>query len=151
MALLIINKMSSSGVKRKNSNFPPFQHFLEASRMARGFSVLYCRQYIHMYIHTVLFILYIHENGKTVVNLNTGEYIMYEQRAGSLAFPTVHPQNVRFQNVQFQYARFQNVKFTKRQIYKTSSFKTSGYKTSIEIKASKRPVFKLVILNKQKL
>ena len=41
-------------------------------------------------------------------------------------------QNVRFQNVQFQNVRF-------------------GFKTSIEIKASKRPVFKFDILIKQKV
>jgi uncharacterized protein YjbI with pentapeptide repeats len=73
----------------------------------------------------------------------------------------VHPQNVRFQNVRFQNVcfqnvRFQNVRFTKRLIYKTSDFKTSGFKksgfkTSIEIGASKRPVFKSDILIKQKL
>ncbi len=71
----------------------------------------------------------------------------------------VHPQsvrfqNVRFQNIRFQNVRFQNVRFTKRQVYKTSGFKTSGFKTSgfktfIEIKASKRSVFKFDILIQQ--
>ncbi len=69
---------------------------------------------------------------------------------------TVHPQNlrfqnVRFQNVRFQNVRFQNVRFTKRQVYRTSGFKTSGFKTSIEIKASKRQLFKFDILIKQKI
>jgi len=41
-----------------------------------------------------------------------------------------------------QNVRFQNVWFTKLQVYKTSGFKTSGFQTSIEIKASKCPVFK---------
>ncbi len=56
--------------------------------------------------------------------------------------------------------------FTKRQVYKTSGFKTSGFKTSgfktsgfktsdiktsIEIKASKRLVFKFDILIKRKV
>ncbi len=59
----------------------------------------------------------------------------------------VHPQNarfqnVRFQNVRFQNVRFQNVKFTKRQVYKTSGFQRL---------VSKRPVFKLDILIKQKV
>jgi hypothetical protein len=62
----------------------------------------------------------------------------------------VHPQNVMFQNVRVKNVRFQNVRFTNRQIYKmsgfkTSDFKTSGFKTSIEIKASKRPVFRFNI------
>ena len=50
---------------------------------------------------------------------------------------------------------------SKRQVYKTSGlqkvwfqnvqFQTSGFKTSIEMKASKRPFFKFVILIKQKV
>jgi hypothetical protein len=75
--------------------------------------------------------------------------------ASALHLPGNTDKTSGFKTSGFSDVWFQNVMFTKRQVYKTSGIKTSGFKTSniktsIEIKASKRLVFKFDILIKQK-